>query len=254
MLPLAIVTDRARGGSLLAIFLAASSHVRGLLVPHLLPPVREGLLGDGCGPRVPADGRRPVGRSLRRRRRSCCRASGPGRSPRSAWRSAPSACGRSRACHAGLELPDPRAPRAPRRRRRDGPRLRDVHEHRHRRACRPEYAGSASASVNVTQQVGGSIGTALLSTVSIAASAAAEQAFLRATAHDHLPPAAIKIAGDLAQVHGYTTAFWWAAASSSGSVRSRPRSSCRAASGPRRRTPSPTPRRSPSSSRSRLPP
>jgi hypothetical protein len=61
-------------------------------------------------------------------------------------------------------------------------------------------AGIASAMVNTTQQVGGSIGTALLST--IFASAAASFA----SAHAHTANLA---AG--AAVHGYTTAFYWAA-------------------------------------------
>jgi hypothetical protein len=70
----------------------------------------------------------------------------------------------------------------------------------------PEYAGSASATVNVTQQVGGSIGTALLSTVAIAATIAA----LPAVFHGSGPQ--FKTLEVAAQVHGYTTAFWWAAA------------------------------------------
>jgi EmrB/QacA subfamily drug resistance transporter len=56
-------------------------------------------------------------------------------------------------------------------------------------------AGVASALVNTRQQIGGSIGTALLST--LAATAAA----------DHLADGPA-----VAAVHGYTTAFWWAAA------------------------------------------
>jgi EmrB/QacA subfamily drug resistance transporter len=56
-------------------------------------------------------------------------------------------------------------------------------------------AGVASALVNTGQQIGGSIGTALLST--LASSAAS-------TDIAHGPAAAA--------VHGYTTAFWWAAA------------------------------------------
>jgi EmrB/QacA subfamily drug resistance transporter len=56
-------------------------------------------------------------------------------------------------------------------------------------------AGVASALVNTGQQVGGSIGTALLSTLASSA----------ATGHLAQGPAA-------AAVHGYTTAFWWAAA------------------------------------------
>ena len=58
----------------------------------------------------------------------------------------------------------------------------------------PGDAGIASATVNTSQQIGGSIGTALLST--LASSAAGSY-----IAHG---PAA-------AAVHGYTTAFWWAA-------------------------------------------
>jgi EmrB/QacA subfamily drug resistance transporter len=62
-------------------------------------------------------------------------------------------------------------------------------------------AGIASAMVNTSQQVGGSVGTALLST--IFASAAASFA----SAHGH----ATNLAG-AAAIHGYTTAFYWAAA------------------------------------------
>jgi EmrB/QacA subfamily drug resistance transporter len=61
-------------------------------------------------------------------------------------------------------------------------------------------AGVASALVNTGQQVGGSVGTALLST--LAASAAGTYA----SAHG----AAAEIAAQAA-VHGYTTAFTWAA-------------------------------------------
>ncbi len=62
-------------------------------------------------------------------------------------------------------------------------------------------AGIASAMVNTSQQVGGSVGTALLST--IFASAAAGYATTHA-----------KTAGlaSAASIHGYTTAFVWAAA------------------------------------------
>jgi EmrB/QacA subfamily drug resistance transporter len=59
-------------------------------------------------------------------------------------------------------------------------------------------AGIASAMVNTSQQVGGSVGTALLST--LFASAAASYA----ASHVHA------VAG-AALIHGYTTAFWWAA-------------------------------------------
>jgi len=60
-------------------------------------------------------------------------------------------------------------------------------------------AGVASAMVNTSQQVGGSVGTSLLSTL-FASSAAA---FARSHAGTHNLQAT-------AMVHGYTTAFWWA--------------------------------------------
>ena len=63
-------------------------------------------------------------------------------------------------------------------------------------------AGVASAMVNTMQQIGGSIGTALLST--LAASAVADRLAEAATR----PDAALAAQ---AAVHGYTTAFWWAA-------------------------------------------
>jgi EmrB/QacA subfamily drug resistance transporter len=61
-------------------------------------------------------------------------------------------------------------------------------------------AGVASAMVNTSQQVGGSVGTSLLSTL-FASSAAA---YL--SSHRHVPGAQTA-----ALVHGYTTAFWWSA-------------------------------------------
>jgi EmrB/QacA subfamily drug resistance transporter len=74
----------------------------------------------------------------------------------------------------------------------------------------PSDAGVASATLNVGQQLGGSIGTALLNTLATSAAAA--------YVASHLSPA---VAGSpagrsalqaSAAVHGYTTAFWWAAA------------------------------------------
>jgi EmrB/QacA subfamily drug resistance transporter len=62
-------------------------------------------------------------------------------------------------------------------------------------------AGIASAMVNTSQQVGGSVGTALLSTI-FASSAAGFVA-------DHAHTASLATA---ATIHGYTTAFAWAAA------------------------------------------
>ncbi|MEV8214075.1 MFS transporter [Leifsonia sp. NPDC077715] len=63
------------------------------------------------------------------------------------------------------------------------------------------YAGVASAMVNTSQQVGGSIGTALLNT--LAATAATD--YLAA----HLPPTPSVVAE--AAVHSYATAYWWGA-------------------------------------------
>jgi EmrB/QacA subfamily drug resistance transporter len=62
-------------------------------------------------------------------------------------------------------------------------------------------AGVGSAAVNTAQQVGGSLGTALLNTVATTATTA----FLAGKA------ASPAVAAEAA-VHGYTTAFWWAAA------------------------------------------
>jgi hypothetical protein len=63
-----------------------------------------------------------------------------------------------------------------------------------------EDAGVASAMVNTTQQIGGSIGTALLN--SLAASAATSYLVGKKPTADVLAHA---------QLHSYTTAFWWSA-------------------------------------------
>ncbi|WP_344999069.1 DHA2 family efflux MFS transporter permease subunit, partial [Tsukamurella soli] len=68
----------------------------------------------------------------------------------------------------------------------------------------PEDAGVASATVNTMQQVGGSVGTALLSTIASSAATAWASSHARTTAPKQLAA--------LAAVHSYTTAFWWAAA------------------------------------------
>jgi Na+/melibiose symporter-like transporter len=65
----------------------------------------------------------------------------------------------------------------------------------------PADAGVASAMVNTCQQVGGSVGTALLSTISASA--------VTAFASGKVPSADLAAQ---AAVHGYTTAFWWSAA------------------------------------------
>jgi EmrB/QacA subfamily drug resistance transporter len=65
----------------------------------------------------------------------------------------------------------------------------------------PSDAGVASAMVNTMQQIGGSVGTALLST--LAASAVTSELASATTRPD---AAALAHAA----VHGYATAFWWA--------------------------------------------
>jgi len=65
---------------------------------------------------------------------------------------------------------------------------------------KPTEAGVASAMVNTSQQVGGSVGTALLSTFFATAAAS--------YAASHAGAARLSNA---AAIHGYTTAFWWAA-------------------------------------------
>jgi EmrB/QacA subfamily drug resistance transporter len=62
-------------------------------------------------------------------------------------------------------------------------------------------AGVASAMVNTSQQVGGSIGTALLSTIFASAAAGYASAHLKAAG-----------VASAASIHGYTVAFEWAAA------------------------------------------
>lgn len=64
------------------------------------------------------------------------------------------------------------------------------------------FAGVASAMVNTSQQVGGSIGTALLNT--LAATAATD--YLAA----HTPPTGAVLAD--AAIHSYAVAYWWGAA------------------------------------------
>jgi EmrB/QacA subfamily drug resistance transporter len=64
-------------------------------------------------------------------------------------------------------------------------------------------AGIASASVNTGQQLGGSIGTALLNTIA----ASATTGYLASHAHGRSVPQLAQ----LAPIHGYTTVFWWCA-------------------------------------------
>ncbi|HZC72855.1 MAG TPA: MFS transporter [Jatrophihabitans sp.] len=67
----------------------------------------------------------------------------------------------------------------------------------------PSDSGVASATINTMQQVGGSVGTALLNTI------AASAATTYAASHVGGAPARVVVAN--AAIHSYTTAFWWAA-------------------------------------------
>ncbi len=67
---------------------------------------------------------------------------------------------------------------------------------------KPTEAGVASAMVNTSQQVGGSLGTAFLSTLFAGAAASYLAGHGARGPHAHAD----------ALIHGYTTAFWWAAA------------------------------------------
>jgi EmrB/QacA subfamily drug resistance transporter len=67
----------------------------------------------------------------------------------------------------------------------------------------PRDAGIASASVNTGQQLGGSIGTALLNTIA----ASATTSYLASHLHGQPTPQLAQVA----LIHGYTTVFWWCA-------------------------------------------
>jgi len=73
-------------------------------------------------------------------------------------------------------------------------------------AVSPADAGVASATANSQQQIGTSIGTALLNTLAVSATAGYLTTHTRSGAH---PGADLTTQ---ALLHGYITAFWWAAA------------------------------------------
>jgi EmrB/QacA subfamily drug resistance transporter len=73
----------------------------------------------------------------------------------------------------------------------------------------PRDAGVASATLNVGQQLGGSIGTALLNTIATSAAAAYVTSHLSPALSGS--PAGRSALQASAAVHGYTTAFWWTA-------------------------------------------
>jgi hypothetical protein len=75
---------------------------------------------------------------------------------------------------------------------------------------RPSDVGAASALVNTTQQIGGSMGVALLNTIAVTVTARTNAAFFYVATQNRkleLHEAAVK-----ATLHGYAVAFWWAAA------------------------------------------
>jgi EmrB/QacA subfamily drug resistance transporter len=67
-----------------------------------------------------------------------------------------------------------------------------------------EDSGVASATVNTMQQIGGSIGTALLNTIASTAAAGYVAA--------HVRDGSLQLVQANAALHSYTTAFWWATA------------------------------------------
>jgi EmrB/QacA subfamily drug resistance transporter len=71
----------------------------------------------------------------------------------------------------------------------------------------PRDAGVASAMVNTSQQVGGAVGTALLSTLALSAT----HTYFVAHADLNATSQQAATLQTQAQVHGYITAFWWAA-------------------------------------------
>ncbi|NGO79779.1 DHA2 family efflux MFS transporter permease subunit [Streptomyces sp. YC504] len=78
----------------------------------------------------------------------------------------------------------------------------------------PQDSGVTSATVNTSQQVGGSIGTALLNTIATSTSATYITSHLADAAREsgQAPTDQMKqLVGAEGIVHGYTVAIWWAA-------------------------------------------
>jgi EmrB/QacA subfamily drug resistance transporter len=71
-------------------------------------------------------------------------------------------------------------------------------------------AGAASALVNTTQQIGGSVGTALLNTIAVSVSVHFVAAYAKAHVA-HLTNAEIAKSFARGTLHGYSVAYWWAA-------------------------------------------
>ncbi len=73
----------------------------------------------------------------------------------------------------------------------------------------PRDAGAASALVNTSQQIGGSMGTALLNTIAVIGDVAGAIAW-----PSPRPTRLPRRTSRAATLHGYAVAFWWAAVSS----------------------------------------
>jgi EmrB/QacA subfamily drug resistance transporter len=70
-------------------------------------------------------------------------------------------------------------------------------------------AGAASALVNTTQQIGGSVGTALLNTIAVSVATRAGLSLFKS--QHPATSLAMKALETTATLHGYAVAFWWAA-------------------------------------------
>jgi hypothetical protein len=68
----------------------------------------------------------------------------------------------------------------------------------------------ASASVNTAQQLGGSVGVALLNTLAASAVSGYVASHISPATLVHGRPSPALVSQAL--IHGYTTAFWWSAA------------------------------------------
>ncbi len=78
----------------------------------------------------------------------------------------------------------------------------------------PQDSGVTSATVNTSQQVGGSIGTALLNTIATSTSATYITSHMATAARESGQPPNDRmkqLIGAEGVVHGYTVAIWWAA-------------------------------------------
>ena len=137
--------------------------VRDVPVPDLLPAAEPGLLADRVRPGLPADGGRGLGDgSGRGDEAPAARGPAPARPDRDGDR------GAGLVYLTGIDVDSSYAAAVLPGRHRHGSRLRADHGSRHSRprptASQPDDAGVASAMVNTSQQVGGSLGVALLST------------------------------------------------------------------------------------------